>query len=82
MNVYSELWELLRPVEADASPVCFGTITGYDPKEVTVGGQALRKGLRWPRNAVWTQEDLGREVALLPLPDGFLVLFQTEGGDP
>ena len=81
MNVYSELWELLRPVGETASPVCFGTVTGFSPREVTVGGQAVRSGLRWPRGTALTQYDLGREVALLPLSDGFLVLFQVEGGE-
>ena len=79
MNVYSELLELLRPREETSYPVCFGTISAVDPLCVTVGGTAIRKGLLCPRGTVFLEEDLGREVALLPCPGGFLILFEVEG---
>ena len=80
MNVYSELWELLCPAKREESPVYFGTICCVQPPTVTVAGQALSQGVVWPRGTVLTEYDVGREVAMLPLADGFLVLFQVEGG--
>ena len=80
MNVYSELWELLRPTQAEGTQVCFGTLTGISPLEVTVGDTPIRQGLYYPRGTAFPKEHLGRELALLALPDGFLILFQVEGG--
>ena len=80
MNVYSELWELLRPQEGADTQVCFGTLTGISPLEVTVGDTPIRQGLYYPLGTVYTKEQLGRELALLSVPDGFLILFQVEGG--
>ena len=81
MNVYSQLWELLRPTGTEGCSVCFGQVSGIRPPAVTVAGQALSQGLVWPRGTALTEADMGREVAMLPLPDGFLVLFQVEGGN-
>ena len=80
MNVYSELWELLRPTQAEGPQVCFGTLTGISPLEVTVGDTPIRQGLYYPRGTAYTKEHLGRELAMLTVPDGFLILFQVEGG--
>ena len=80
MNVYSELWELLRPQEGTGAQVCFGTLTGVSPLEVTVGDTPIRQGLYYPRGTAYNKEQLGRELALLTVPGGFLILFQVEGG--
>ena len=80
MNVYSELWELLRPQEGTGTQVCFGILTGVSPLEVTVGDTPIRQGLYYPRGTTFYKEHLGRELALLTVPDGFLILFQVEGG--
>ena len=83
MNVYSELLELLSPRrEAGETGVCFGTISGVEPLCVTVGGTEISRGLLWPRGMTFDKRDLGREAALLPLEDGFLLLFEIEGGNP
>lgn len=81
MNVYSELLELLSPQREAESPVCFGTISGVSPPRITVGERQLERGLVLPRGTVFREEDLGREVALLPCRGGFVLLFQIEGGD-
>ena len=82
MNVYSELLELLSPRrEAGETGVCFGTISGVSPPKITVGERQLERGLVLPRGTVFREEDLGREVALLPCRGGFVLLFQIEGGD-
>ena len=83
MNVYSELLELLCPRrEAGERGVCFGVISGVEPLRLTVGGTELSRGLLWPRGMTFDKRDLGREAALLPLEDGFLLLFEIEGGNP
>ena len=81
MNVYSELLELLSPRREAEPQVCFGTISGVSPPQVTVGERQLERGLVLPRGTVFREEDLGREVALLPCRGGFVLLFQIEGGD-
>lgn len=81
MNVYSELWELLCPAKEAPFAVCFGTITATEPPAVTVAGQVITSGLVWPKGGKPAEKDRGEEVALLPLADGFLVLFQVEGGN-
>lgn len=81
MNVYSELLDLLAPEPGEAPCGLFGTLTGLSPLTVTVRGTAVSRGLFYPRGTVFRQEDLGREVALLPCEEGFLILFQVEGGD-
>lgn len=81
MNVYSELLDLLAPAPGEVSCGLFGTLTGLSPLTVTVRGAAVSRGLFYPRGTVFRREDLGREVALLPCEEGFLILFQVEGGD-
>lgn len=81
MNVYSELLDLLLPKESGYAGGLFGTLTALSPLTVTVRGTAVNRGLFYPRGTVFRQEDLGREVALLPCEEGFLLLFQVEGGD-
>lgn len=82
MNVYSELLDLLLREPPDAAVGLFGTLTGLSPLTVTVWGTAVSRGLFYPRGTVFRPEDLGREVALLPCEEGFLILFQVEGGNP
>lgn len=81
MNVYSELLELLSPQRESEPQVCFGTISGVSPLQITVGDRHLERGLLLPRGTKLREEDLGREVALLPCRGGFLMLFEIEEGD-
>ena len=81
MNVYHELLELLCPRQEVSCPVLFGTLSGVEPLQVTVGGTEISRGLHHPRGMVFYEEDLGRELALLPCESGFLILFQTEEGE-
>ena len=81
MNVYHELLELLCPRQETSCPVLFGTLSGVDPLQITVGETEIRQGLRHPRGMLFQKEDLGRELALLPCGNGFLILFQTEEGE-
>ena len=52
MNVYSQLWELLRPTGTEGCPVCFGQISGIRPPAVTLAGQAV--SALWPRGTALT----------------------------
>ena len=81
MNVYHELLELLAPEKETPPPVVFGTLSGTAPVQVTVGETEIRRGLHYPRGMMFHEEDLGRELALLPCENGFLILFQTEEGE-
>jgi hypothetical protein len=81
MNVYSELWELLSPNRGGTSPVCFGTLSAVEPLTVTVGGTDITNGLSFSRGTVFYKEQIGRRLALLPCEEGFLILFQVEGGN-
>lgn len=81
MNVYHELLELLCPRQEAPHPVLFGTLSSAEPLRITVGGAEISQGLHRPRGMMFYEEDLGRELALLPCENGFLVLFQTEGGE-
>ena len=74
MNVYSELWELLRPEALDAPAGLFGTVTALSPLTVTLRGTALTEGLFYPSGTRFREEDVGREVALLPCEEGFWIL--------
>ena len=74
MNVYSELWELLRPEREDAPAGLFGTVTALSPLTVTLRGTALTEGLFYPSGTRFREEDVGREVALLPCEEGFWIL--------
>ena len=80
MNVYSELLELLSPRQAAPAPVCFGTLRGISPLRVAVGDAEISKNLFYPRGMEFYAEEIGRELALLPCENGFLILFQVEGG--
>lgn len=81
MNVYHELLELLCPGQGTPHPVLFGTLSSADPLQITVGGTEISRGLHRPRGMLFYEEDLGRELALLPCENGFLILFQTEEGE-
>ena len=81
MNVYSELWELLRPTVQPPQGALLGTVTAISPLTVTVGETALTKQLYLPVGTPLTQEDIGRQAALFPCgEDGFVVFF-VEGGE-
>lgn len=75
MNVYSELWELLKPKEIQEGGALFGTVTGASPLRVSVGETVLSEGLYYPAGMSITVYDIGRTVALLPCETGFLILF-------
>ena len=76
MSVYSELWALLRPVEAAARGALLGTLSAYSPPAVTVGETVLTQRLYWPSGTRLTEVDLGRAAALLPCgEDGWLIIF-------
>ena len=80
MNVYSELWELLRPEVPDAPAGLFGTLTAISPLTVTVRGTALTEGLFYPSGTRFREEDVGRTAALLPCEEGFWILGFVGGG--
>ena len=80
MNVYSELLDLLAR-EPESVPLgLFGTLTSVSPLTVTVRGTAVSKGLFDPAGTVYRWEDIGRELAVLPCEEGFVLLFFVEGG--
>ena len=80
MNVYSELWELLRPERESAPAGLFGRVTAVSPLTVTVRGTKLTEGLFYPDGTVFRKEDIGREVALLLCEEGFWMLGFVGGG--
>ena len=81
MNVYSELWELLRPTVQPPQGALLGTVTAISPLTVTVGETALTKQLYLPAGTALTNGDVGQQAALLPCgEDGFVVFF-VEGGE-
>lgn len=79
MNVYSELLDLLVRQPEEAPPGLFGTLTAVSPLTVTVRGTAVTRGLFYPRGTKFRPEDIGKELALLPCEEGFLILFFSEG---
>ena len=74
MNVYSELLEILLREPEGTTGGLFGTLTAISPLTVTLRGTALAGGLFYPAGTVFRQEDVGREVALLPCEEGFWIL--------
>ena len=74
MNVYSELLEILLREPEGTTGGLFGTLTAVSPLTVTVRGTALAEGLFYPDGARFREEDVGREVALLPCEEGFWIL--------
>ena len=81
MNVYTELYELLRPAPDTGAEVLFGTLTHAPTRTVTVEGTAVREGIRWPEGLRVQAEDEGRTLALLSCREGFLALFYLRGGE-
>ena len=83
MNVYSELWALLRPKKSlDGGGALFGTLAGVSPLTVRVGGCEVSEGLFRPAGMSLRAEDVGRTLALLPCEEGFLLLFLwSRGGE-
>lgn len=80
MNVYTELWELIRPqARQEDGGALFGTLSGVSPLSVTVGDTVLDQGLFYPAGMTFDGEDIGRTVALLPCEEGFLILFFVGG---
>lgn len=80
MNVYSELLELLTPSAVSAPTVLFGTLCNHKPVTVEIDGTQLQEGLVCNASLPLRETDIGKEVALLPCADGFLILCYTEGG--
>ena len=79
MNVYSELWALLKPEKnLDAPAALFGTLTGVSPLTVSAGGCEVSEGLFRPAGMSIRAEDVGRTLALIPCDEGFLLLFFVE----
>jgi len=77
MNVYSELLDLLVQEPEGGPAGLFGTLTSVSPLTVTI---RVSRGLFYPRGMTFHPEDIGREVAVLPCEEGFLILFFVEGG--
>ena len=76
MNVYGELWELIKPQKDLAGGgVLFGALAGVSPLTVRVGGCEVREGLFRPSGMSLRAQDIGRTLALLPCEEGFLLLF-------
>jgi len=75
MNVYSELWELLRPQQTQECGALFGTVKSVSPLTIRVGETVIEQGLSHSADMSFTASDIGRSVALLPCEAGFLVLF-------
>lgn len=80
-NIYAALLDILQRPAGDTPPVLFGTLTAVSPLTVTVEGTAVSQRLFYPRGTVFYAEHIGREYALLPCEEGFLLLFQVEGGN-
>ena len=80
MNVYSELLEILLREPEGTTGGLFGTLTAISPLTVTVRGTALAEGLFYPAGTVFREENVGREVALLPCEEGFWILGFVGGG--
>lgn len=80
MSVYSELWDLLRPVPSQEAGAVIGRLSGLSPLSFTVGQTVLERSFILPLGSRFRPEDIGREAALLPCGEGFLFLFFTEGG--
>ena len=80
MNVYSELWALLRPTLQPPQGALLGTVTAISPLTVTVGETTLTRQLYLPAGTILTKEDVGRQAALLPCgADAFLIFFVVGG---
>jgi len=76
--IYGEILDLLQPKSDNRPAALFGTLISLSPLTLEVWGREIREGLFCPRGTVFVQEDLGKEVALLPCEEGLLILFQVE----
>lgn len=81
MNVYSELWALLRPVEQTSRSTLLGTVSSVAPLAITVGDTTLTRQLYLPAGTALTQWDIGRQTALIPCGESGFIVFFVEGGD-
>lgn len=79
-DVYGALLDILRPDAQEVPAVLFATLTAAEPPAVRLRGREIAGALFLPRGTRFQKEDIGREVALLPCEEGFLILCITEGG--
>lgn len=79
-NAYAALLEVLRPEEPVSPMGLFGTLVAVSPLTVRIRGTDISSGLFYPLGTVFYPEHIGRSVALLPCEEGFLILFQVQGG--
>lgn len=80
MNVYSELLDLLMKKKTGDAPAVFGSLSAVSPLTVTLRGTALTQGLFYPAGTRFRQEDVGRELLLLPCEEGLYIVGFVEGG--
>ena len=79
MNVYSELWALLKPEKSlNGGGALFAELAGVSPPALRFGETEVREGLFRPANLTLRAEDVGRTVAVLPCEEGFLLLLFVE----
>ena len=79
-NVYAALLELLHPDERSDPVGLFGTLTSVSPLTIRIRETEVSEGLFYPRGMTFYEEQIGCQLALLPCEEGFLILFQVEGG--
>ena len=82
INVYQELWALLRPHETGAPTAVSGVLTSLSPLAVSVRGEVLSQGLLAAADLALEEQDLGRTVALLPMEEGLLLLCPIREVNP
>lgn len=80
MNVYSQLLDLLIQKQIQQSPAIFGTLSSADPLTITLRDTPLAQGLFYPAGTRFRQEDVGRELLLLPCEEGLYIVGFVEGG--
>lgn len=80
-NVYSALLDVLQRQPEGHPGVLFGTLTSTSPLTIRVGDTDIDRQLFYPRGMVFHVEQIGREMAVFPCENGFLILFEVEGGN-
>lgn len=80
MNVYSEILDLLAQKKSRENPAVFGTLSAVQPLTVTLRDTPLTQGLFYPAGARYRQEDVGRELLLIPCEEGLYIAGFVEGG--
>lgn len=81
MNVYSELLDLLWQKKSPQTVGVFGKLSAVAPLTITLRGCQLSKGIFYPAGTRFDQEDVGREVLLLPCEEGLYLIGFVEGGE-